>query len=163
MTERVEERVCLECGGAGVIPTGECLTAMSGPTCSNPDCPPCQTPQTQSCPSCSISRSSLLSLVRELEEEGYRHAERHANPSFMSTDPGTARAYLDAAARVRKLIEANPFTCPDPFHDRKKESNDHRERDQDCPACRGTGFVDSGVPDLPIKPCPDCDGTGDKQ
>lgn len=26
-------------------PTGECRVAMSGPTCMNPDCPPCQTPE----------------------------------------------------------------------------------------------------------------------
>lgn len=40
------------CGGSGEIPTGECRVAMSGPTCMNPDCPPCQTPETELCPSC---------------------------------------------------------------------------------------------------------------
>jgi hypothetical protein len=41
-----------ECGGSGEIPTGECRVAMSGPTCSHPDCPPCQTPETEPCPDC---------------------------------------------------------------------------------------------------------------
>lgn len=43
---------CATCGGKGLIYTGECLTAMSGPTCRNPDCPPCRTPDTEPCPDC---------------------------------------------------------------------------------------------------------------
>ena len=42
-----EKERCELCGDSGV--TGECLVAMSGPTCFNPDCPPCQTPQPCSC------------------------------------------------------------------------------------------------------------------
>jgi hypothetical protein len=30
--------------------TGECKVAMSGPTCMNPKCPPCQTPETEPFP-----------------------------------------------------------------------------------------------------------------
>ncbi len=40
------------CGGSGRIPTGECREAMSGPTCRNPACPPCNTPETEPCPGC---------------------------------------------------------------------------------------------------------------
>lgn len=43
---------CEECDGYGVVVTGECRVAMSGPTCWNPDCPPCQTPETMPCPEC---------------------------------------------------------------------------------------------------------------
>jgi hypothetical protein len=43
---------CEECGGSREIPTGECRAAMSGPTCRNPACPPCQTPETAPCPDC---------------------------------------------------------------------------------------------------------------
>lgn len=42
------------CDGTGKLPTGECRVAMSGPTCMNPDCPPCQTPETDDCPGCSM-------------------------------------------------------------------------------------------------------------
>lgn len=43
---------CEECDGKGVVATGECRVAMSGPTCFNPDCPPCQTPEIIPCPAC---------------------------------------------------------------------------------------------------------------
>jgi hypothetical protein len=34
--------------------TGECRVAMSGPTCFNPDCPPCQTPELDTDPNCPV-------------------------------------------------------------------------------------------------------------
>jgi histidine triad (HIT) family protein len=43
---------CKTCGGKGIIHTGECREAMSGPTCRNPACPPCNTPETEPCPDC---------------------------------------------------------------------------------------------------------------
>jgi hypothetical protein len=46
-----EEESCERCE-SGRIATGECLEAMSGPTCGNPSCPPCRTPETDPCPDC---------------------------------------------------------------------------------------------------------------
>lgn len=46
------------CGGSGQIHTGECREAMSGPTCRNPHCPPCQTPETYRCPGCADCRDA---------------------------------------------------------------------------------------------------------
>lgn len=43
---------CEECDGRGWVVTGECLEAMSGPTCFRSDCPPCQTPEKISCSKC---------------------------------------------------------------------------------------------------------------
>ncbi len=48
--EPVED--CETCDGKGIIHTGECREAMSGPTCRNPACPPCNTPETEPCPDC---------------------------------------------------------------------------------------------------------------
>jgi hypothetical protein len=49
---RVEEGTCGSCDNTGRVLTGECRTAMSGPTCRNPKCPPCQTPEVEPCDEC---------------------------------------------------------------------------------------------------------------
>lgn len=47
-----KDNPCEECGGTGRAPTGECREAMSGPTCRNSACPPCQTPEVGPCFGC---------------------------------------------------------------------------------------------------------------
>lgn len=50
--EIADPSACPECGGSQKIATGECRESMSGPTCMNADCPPCQAPETEPCPAC---------------------------------------------------------------------------------------------------------------
>jgi hypothetical protein len=82
------------CGGSGEVVTGECRVAMSGPTCMNPDCPPCQTPETEPRPDCEAREGApdLAEAVLEL-----RNAEWAA-----SCSPGFNR---DSVEWARKRIE----------------------------------------------------------
>lgn len=64
----------VQCDGNGRILTGECREAMSGPTCMNPDCPPCQTPEHEPCPGCSRCEpksEAVEALAKQRWDSGY--------------------------------------------------------------------------------------------
>lgn len=54
-----KSKECETCGGSGEVPTGECKVFMSGPTCFNAACPPCQFPETTPCPDCTLGTAEL--------------------------------------------------------------------------------------------------------
>lgn len=123
-----EAEACATCHAAGVVESGECLGAMSGPTCMNPDCPPCQTPELVPCDECSTghylqgreearegedefkaraekAEAHLAEAIEEFEKRAESERKKLFGGWFPMFTAGTAKALEFAAQYLRHQSE----------------------------------------------------------
>lgn len=85
--------------------TGECLVAMSGPTCMDPNCPPCQHPELEPAPPADTGeveawearalREAVTELERQHDKYSVKRDETKAAEKADGADYSATRNYYE--------------------------------------------------------------------